>query len=186
MTIDEALNVLIEEVNFTLLHVDLDPEHNAEVHTALKVVGTHQELLKRLSIDNLNIYHLHVLALAKAAKHSLELRDHTFRNIKDQESTEWFEIETRYISQTKDALKAIGSLNAIGSMSWYHHNVCQVFESIISDMTLKCREIKQAGAEILSQGCAETQNLLSTRYYKDIIDLFAPSQLVKAYLTDHH
>lgn len=69
MTIDEALSVLIEEVNFTLLHVDLDPEHDEEVKTALKVVGNHQKSIKRLNIDNLTSYHLHALALAEAAKY---------------------------------------------------------------------------------------------------------------------
>ena len=195
MNIHEALDALNEELIDMLLHVDLDPEHDEEIKTAFKVVATHQELLKRLNIDNLSTYHLHVLALAEAAKYQLELREDIHREIGESESQEWIKKETRYISQTKEALRAIGFKSfydaprcqaEIMEMSPSHDAICTVFENIIIQMTLDQKEIKQAGAEILAQGCTETQTLLTKRYYKDVITMFDSALLVKAYLTDHH
>lgn len=195
MNIHEALDALNEEINFTLLHVDLDPEHDNEVKTALKVVGSHQALLKRLNIDNLSTYHVHVLALAEASRYFLELREDILKNIKDQESQEWIKKETRYISQTKEALKAIGFKSYyepprcqadIMGVSQAHDSICTVFENIVIEMTIDQKEIKQEGAEILAQGCADMKALLVTRYYKDLITMFDSALLVKAYLTDHH
>ena len=162
---------------------------------AIECVTLHQELLKRLKIDNLSTYHLHVLALAEAAKYQLELREDIHRNIGESESQEWRDKEARYISQTKDALRAIGFKSCYDSppckaeimeMSPSHDAVCTVFENIVIEMTLHQKQIKQAGAEILAQGCVETQSLLSTRYYKDVVTMFDSALLVKAYLTDHH
>ena len=188
-----ALMLILNEFNDYAMTCDAVDEHYFK--EALERAYMHVSLLKRLNIDNLSTYHLHVLALAEAAKYHLELREDIHKEIGESESQEWRDAQARYISQTKDALRAIGFKSCYDSpeckaeimdMSQAHDAVCTVFENIIIEMTLHQKEIKQEGAEILAQGCAETQNLLTTRYYKDVITMFDSALLVKAYLTDHH